>query len=137
MWAEDISYMRSHYTLTLSYQPCYRHYRTQCRLELSCWGPPVTARTTRLHVSDAPNLSGLCDSLVFSHALHLVGLSSTTVQQTFGTVSGPCPVVEQRCSIDGAPDFLIRRGAQDALPTDCHCMIGYLLPYHLGGLYSQ
>jgi hypothetical protein len=63
----------------------------------------------------------LCDSLVFSHALHLVGLSSTTVQQTFGTVSGPCPVVEQRCSIDGAPDFLIRRGAQDAPPTDCHC----------------
>ena len=53
---------------------------------------------------------------VFTRAGPL-GLPGTTVQQTLE----PCPVVEQRCSIDGAPDFLIRRGAQDALPTDCHC----------------
>ena len=61
--------------------------------------PPVTARTT---AGLTPR--NLCDPLVFSHALHLVGLSRTTLQRTLG----PCQMVEQRCSIKCPPEFLFR-----------------------------
>ena len=147
--------MRSHYTLTLSYKSCssahatiLQYYSLANLASLSFLAAAVlrSSLSQPLYSQQKPNVicccpagfppiaarSALCDHLCF-HTCWSFGLPGTTLQQTLE----PCPVVEQRCSTDGAPDFLLRRGVQAALPTDCHCMIGYLLPYHLGGLYSQ
>ena len=150
MWAEHISYMRSHYTLTLSHTYCnsahatiLQYYPLANLAFLSFLAAAVlpsslpqplhtqlrTVRTGIVKLATVtiepnvvwnclagvlrsqpgplgctPNLSGLCDPLVFSHALHLVGLSRTTLQRTLG----PCQMVEQRCSNKCPPEFLFR-----------------------------
>ena len=75
-------------------QTCHRHYRTQCRLELSFRDPP----------NNQPDHTCLCViTCVFTRA-GLMGLSRTTLQRTLG----PCQMVEQRCSINCPPEFIFR-----------------------------
>ena len=97
--------MRSHYTLTLSYQPCYRHYRTQCRLELSFQGP--SEQSARSHLS-------LCDHLCF-HTRWSYGAIKNNFAADIGTVSdGRAEVLEQ---MPPGISLSVRRASCTTLPT--------------------
>jgi len=103
-------------------QTCHRHYRTQCRLELSFQG--LSEQSARSHLS-------LCDHLCF-HTRWSYGAIKNNFAADIGTVSdGRAEVLEQ---MPPGISLSVRRASCTTLPTVT--LNWLLLPNCLGGLYS-
>ena len=103
-------------------QTCHRHYRTQCRLELSCRFP--SEQSARSHLS-------LCDHLCF-HTRWSYGAIKNNFAADIGTVSdGRAEVLEQ---MPPGISLSVRRASCTTLPTVT--LNWFLLSNCLGGLYS-